>query len=119
MTILCVLLAAVLFAGCAKTINKGTIVAKDFKPEYRVLMMLPIVISNGNGGTTTIPVPYYYHYPNRWNITISGEYEGKIVTEVYYVDQNVYDDAVVGEFISFAEVEGTTEEPYTKEKAEQ
>lgn len=66
------LLAAVLLAtlcACEQRPAKGLVTAKRFEAAHTDMVMMPLIIYNGKS-TTTILMPYWFHYPDRWILTI-------------------------------------------------
>lgn len=103
-------------SGCEPKITEGEVVEKEFSPEHTQRVMVPVVHSNGKTSFTTY-VPYFYHYSDKWTITIEGcTEEGETVQETFRVTKEVYDAVEIGfEFVYQEDME--PEEPeYTREK---
>ena len=82
----------ILFASCSQS-NSGIVTHKKFEPEYSQTYVT--FISNGN---TSIPVFQTRTVPDRWNITIEMEIEGKTKTKKVYVSEDFYDSISIGDF---------------------
>lgn len=101
--IICALMALVLAAalvGCTKKITQGEVVDKQFTPAHTSTRVVPIVRSNGKT-TTVTPVTFFYHYPDTYEITISGaDKNGNQQKAVYRVTKEVFEAVEMGaEFI--------------------
>ena len=101
--IVCALMMLVLaaaLAGCVEKITQGEVVDKQFTPAHTDTQIVPIVRSNGKT-TTVTPVPFFYHYPDTYEITISGaDKNGNQQKAVYRVTKEVFDTVEMGtEFI--------------------
>ena len=104
--------------GCGSKITEGEVYEKEFKPEESVLMMIPIVHSDGKTCSTTL-IPVWYHYPDRWCIrirSINQNEDGNYDTAEYYTTEEVYNCTDVGNIFSYEPERDFTEEPVVKEK---
>lgn len=119
------LISAVLIAilvcslvGCSPKITSGEVIGKQFTPEHTTLQFVPLVMSNGKTTTTTM-IPVYYHYSDRWEITISGLNEdGELVKETFRVEKAVYDAVSIGAEFEYDKDMNPEEPEYIRERAD-
>ena len=107
--ILIILLFCFSLFGCDNGLRQGYVTNKKFKPENTTTMITYTYIYTGN---TIIPMPHfwYYHYPDRWVITIQNEEKENI----FYVDEETYNSVKIGDW--FDGTSASTEEPCIKKK---
>lgn len=113
------LLVFVLFlSACSPKITSGEVYDKEYREAFTTVSFYPLIISNGKTTTTTM-VPYTVYYPERWVIFIKSFEDGEWITEDFYVSGAVYNSINIGDMFEYDENRGDlTDEPYTKEKAE-
>lgn len=114
-----IVLVFVLFlSACSPKITSGEVYAKEYREAFTTLSFYPLIISDGKTTTTTM-VPYTVYYPERWVIFIKSFEDGEWLTEDFYVSESVYNSISIGDMFEYDENRGDlTDEPYTKEKAE-
>lgn len=114
-----ILLAFVLFlSACSPKITSGEVYDKEYREAFTTVSFYPLIISNGKTTTTTM-VPHTVYYPERWVIFIKSFEDGEWITEDFYVSEAVYNSINIGDMFEYDENRGDlTDEPYTKEKAE-
>ena len=114
-----ILLDFVLFlSACSPKITSGEVYDKEYREAFTTVSFYPLIISNGKTTTTTM-VPYTVYYPERWVIFIKSFEDGEWITEDFYVSEAVYNSINIGDMFEYDENRGDlTDEPYTKEKAE-
>ena len=114
-----ILLVFVLFlSACSPKITSGEVYDKEHRDAFVTVSAYPVVTYNGKTSTTTM-VPYTVYYPERWVIFIKSFEDGEWITEDFYVSEAVYNSIRVGDMFEYDESRGDlTDEPYTKEKAE-
>lgn len=114
-----ILLAFVLFlSACSPKITSGEVYDKEYREAFTTVSFYPLIISNGKTTTTTM-VPYTVYYHERWVIFIKSFEDGEWITEDFYVSEAVYNSINIGDMFEYDENRGDlTEEPHTKEKAE-
>lgn len=66
-----ILMSSVLLTGCSSKITEGEIYKKDYQPEETIMIMTPMIHTNGKSSYTTY-IPMFYHYPDRWCIWIKA-----------------------------------------------
>jgi len=88
-----VLLMSVLFLSCHK-LESGVVVKKHFEPSHSQL--ITTVISNGK---TVSPYTYIIYVPDKWQITIEGEYRGKTRREDFSIPESDFRNINIGDFI--------------------
>lgn len=110
-----VLLMILLFCfslfGCDNELKQGYVTNKEFKPESTSVVTSYTYVYVGN---TRIPIPhvYYFHYSDRWVITIQNEEK----ENTFYVDKETYNSVKIGDW--FDGTSASTEEPCIKEEKE-
>ena len=115
LSVICLFLIFTLCA-CGNSITDGEVYEKEYREAYTTVMMLPLVISNGNTTTTHI-IPYFIHYPDRYVILIKKYNGEKWLEEDFYVSKDVYNQINVGDMFEYDKSRGDLkDEPYTKEK---
>jgi hypothetical protein len=114
-----VLVLALLLCSCETKITEGEIYEKEFKPEETQLIPITTIITTGK---VFIPVTNYYHrhYPDRYIIRIRqyNEAQNTFLYNEYYVDEETYNKANIGDWFIYNEAY-LESEPYTQEKAEE
>ena len=100
-----ILMSSVLLTGCSSKITEGEIYKKDYQPEETIMIMTPMIHTNGKSSYTTY-IPMFYHYPDRWCIWIKatekndeGEFVIKDVEPGYVYEVTInweYGDAQYG-----------------------
>lgn len=80
----------VIFTGCAGSIESGTVIDKEYKPEHTSTTY--IRTSNG------IMVPCSTHHDAKYEIKLSGEENGEKVTGWIYVSEEVYNSYNIGNY---------------------
>jgi hypothetical protein len=113
------LLVFVLFlSACSPKITSGEVYDKEYRKAFVTVSVYPVVTYNGKTSTTTM-VPYTVYYPERWVIFIKSFEDGEWITEDFYVSETVYNSINIGDMFEYDENRGDlTDEPHTKEKAE-
>lgn len=114
-----ILLVFVLFlSACSPKITSGEVYDKEYREAFTTVSFYPLIISNGKTTTTTM-VPYTVYHPERWVIFIKSFEDGEWLTEDFYVSESVYNSISIGDMFEYDENRcDLTDEPYTKEKAE-
>ena len=114
-----ILLVFVLFlSACSPKITSGEVYDKEHRDAFFTVSVYPVVTYNGKT-STTIMVPYTVYYPERWVIFIKSFEGGEWLTEDFYVSESVYNSISIGDMFEYDENRGDlTDEPHTKEKAE-
>lgn len=104
--------------GCGHKLTEGEVYDKEFKGAITQVMIVPVVISDGNTTSTTM-IPYMYYYPDRWIIRIrEPNGDGTYVTDEYYTTKEVYDSVNIGDTFSYDPYRDFENEPYTRERQE-
>lgn len=104
--------------ACGHKLTEGEVYDKEFKEARTLVMMIPIVHSNGKTTTTHI-IPYMYYYPDRWIIRIrEPNGDGTYLTDEYYTTKEVYDSVNIGDTFSYDPDRDFENEPYTRERQE-
>lgn len=116
--IVIILLLVILTTGCSSNkIQEGTISEKEHTDDWVQLIMMPIIISNGDTISTTY-MPMYIFHPESWQLKIS-EYnpdKDKFERNSFYVEENVYKSVSIGDYFIFKEDLGSEEEQTYKIK---
>ncbi len=113
-----ILMSSVLLTGCSSKITEGEIYKKDYQPEETIMIMTPMIHTNGKSSYTTY-IPMFYHYPDRWCIWIKAiekNDEGKYDTAKYYTTEEVYEECDIGDMFSYEEDRDYKEEPVEKKR---
>ena len=114
-----ILLVFILFlSACSPKITSGNVYDKEYRKAFVTVSVCPVVTYNGKTSTTTM-VPYTVYYPERWVVFIKSLEDGEWITEDFYVSEAVYNSINIGDMFEYNENRGDlTDEPHTKEKAE-
>ena len=88
-----VLLSIALLIGCHK-LESGVVRKKYFVAAHNE--MYTTVISNGK---TVIPIVQQRFVPDKWYITIEGEYNGKTRKEDFSITESEFEKVNIGDFI--------------------
>lgn len=113
-----ILMSSVLLTGCSSKITEGEIYKKDYQPEETIMIMTPMIHTNGKSSYTTY-IPMFYHYPDRWCIWIKATEkndEGEYDTAKYYTTEEVYEECDIGDVFSYEEDRDYKEEPVEKKE---
>lgn len=113
-----ILMSSVLLTGCSSKITEGEIYKKDYQPEETIMIMTPMIHTNGKSSYTTY-IPMFYHYSDRWCIWIKATEkndEGEYDTAKYYTTEEVYEECDIGDMFSYEEDRDYKEEPVEKKR---
>lgn len=108
----------VLLTGCSSKITEGEIYKKEYQPEETIMIMTPMIHTNGKSSYTTY-IPMFYHYPDRWCIWIKAtekNVEEEYDTAKYYTTEEVYESCDIGDLFSYEEGRDSNEEHVEKTK---
>lgn len=113
--VILLIVAVIAMALAPPTITEGEVYKKEFRTEITSVSFMPMTTTVGKTTITTL-IPYSYRYPNRWVIFIRAwsEDEQTYLTEDFFVDENHYNQINIGDWITFADGEGSNNEPYTR-----
>ena len=116
---ICIAILLILFlSACSHKITSGEVYDKQHRNAFTTVSSYPIIISNGKT-TKIVMVPYTVYYPERWVIFIKSFEDGEWTTEDFYVSEAIYNSTSIGDMFEYDENRGDlTDEPYTKENAE-
>lgn len=116
---ICIAILLILFlSACSPKITSGEVYEKQHRNAFTTVSSYPLIISNGKT-TTMVMVPYTVYYPERWVVFIKSFEDDEWKTEDFYVSESVYNSIRIGYMFEYDENRGDlTDEPYTKEKAE-
>ena len=116
-----VLLVGFAAASCTPKRFEGEVTKKEFKVAHTMMLLLPILVPNGNGGFNTIMTPHFYHYPDRWCVTVrSTDTDKKENPKIYeaYLSESNFNEISVGDWIVFDAGTMSLDEPCKKERLE-
>lgn len=87
-----------LLLGCSQ-ITSGKIISKNYYPPYDT--QETVVVSTIENGDYDIPIygTETVHHPERCEITIEKEVDGKIIQRTLYIDHTTYDSYNVKDWI--------------------
>ena len=78
----------------------------EHEPESTDLVMMPMIMSNGRGGTTTTMMPYWIHDDEDWVVVIeNADDSGKLVRRTLYVTEDTFAELEPGYWFT---VDGAT-----------
>lgn len=80
----------IIFTGCASSIETGTVIDKEYEPDH----ISTVYIRTGNG----IMMPYSTHHDAKYEIKLSGEKDGELVTDLIYVSEETYKSYNIGDY---------------------
>lgn len=107
-----------LLPACGSKITEGEVVDKNFSPAHTMVVIMPIVVSNGKTATTTY-VPFTYYYPDTYTITIAAIEGEEKQTATFRVRKEVYENTPIGaEFIYDKDME-PSEPEYVRERTKE
>lgn len=80
----------VIFTGCAGSIESGTVIDKEYEPEYTSTMYVRV--------GDNVMVPCSTHHDAKYEIKLSGEENGEKVTCWIYVSEETYKSYNIGDY---------------------
>lgn len=89
------LLGCVILLGC-NHLEEGTVVNKHYEPMEKDLVVMPLIMSNGET-TTTMMIPYLVTDNEDYVLHIKGIYKGEEIIEQVYTSKECYENMQNGD----------------------